>query len=89
MTEVGILEAKTHLSRLIEQVENGEEVVITKHGRPVARLQAMASTRRAVDAAALQADIAKLRAFRKGRSLKDATLRELVEDGRRGAIDRP
>ncbi len=38
MREVGVLAAKTHLSALIEQVENGEEVVITRHGRPVARL---------------------------------------------------
>lgn len=33
-----VLEAKTHLSRLIEHVEAGEEVVIARAGRPVARL---------------------------------------------------
>ena len=38
MREVGVLTAKTHLSALIEQVEKGEEVVITRHGRRVARL---------------------------------------------------
>ena len=35
---VNIHEAKTHLSRLIEQVEAGEEIVIARAGRPVARL---------------------------------------------------
>ena len=35
---VNIHEAKTHLSRLIERVETGEEVVIARAGRPVARL---------------------------------------------------
>ena len=35
---VGAFEAKTHLSSLLQQVELGEEVTITKHGRPVARL---------------------------------------------------
>jgi len=35
---VNIHEAKTHLSRLIERVEAGEEVVIARAGRPVARL---------------------------------------------------
>jgi prevent-host-death family protein len=35
---VNIHEAKTHLSRLIERVESGEEVVIARAGRPVARL---------------------------------------------------
>ena len=36
--EVNIYAAKTHLSRLVDQVNAGEEVVITRHGRPVARL---------------------------------------------------
>jgi prevent-host-death family protein len=35
---VNIHEAKTHLSRLVERVESGEEVVIARAGRPVARL---------------------------------------------------
>ncbi len=35
---VNIHEAKTHLSRLIERVEAGEELVIARAGRPVARL---------------------------------------------------
>ncbi|MEK6721671.1 MAG: type II toxin-antitoxin system Phd/YefM family antitoxin [Chloroflexota bacterium] len=35
---VNIHEAKTHLSRLVERVEAGEEVVIARAGRPVARL---------------------------------------------------
>ena len=37
---VNIHEAKTHLSRLVERVEAGEEVVIARAGRPVARLVA-------------------------------------------------
>jgi prevent-host-death family protein len=35
---VNIHQAKTHLSRLIERVETGEEIVIARAGRPVARL---------------------------------------------------
>ncbi|MGV3634618.1 MAG: type II toxin-antitoxin system Phd/YefM family antitoxin [Pseudorhodoplanes sp.] len=38
MKHVGIFEAKTNLSRLIEQVEKGQDVVITRHGKPVAKL---------------------------------------------------
>ena len=38
MKQVGIFEAKTHLSSLVDEVEKGSEVVITRHGRPVARL---------------------------------------------------
>jgi prevent-host-death family protein len=35
---VNIHEAKTHLSRLVERVEAGEEILIARAGRPVARL---------------------------------------------------
>jgi prevent-host-death family protein len=38
MTQVNIHQAKTHLSRLLAQVASGEEVVIAKAGRPIARL---------------------------------------------------
>ncbi|MXZ88017.1 MAG: type II toxin-antitoxin system Phd/YefM family antitoxin [Dehalococcoidia bacterium] len=38
MTTVNIHEAKTHLSRLLAQVEAGEDVVIARNGKPVARL---------------------------------------------------
>ena len=38
MQIVNIHEAKTHLSRLLEQVANGDEVIIAKAGKPVARL---------------------------------------------------
>ena len=35
---VGTFEAKTHLSQLLDEVQNGNEVTITKRGRPIARL---------------------------------------------------
>lgn len=38
MNTASVYEAKTHLSRLLAAVEAGEEVVITRNGRPVARL---------------------------------------------------
>lgn len=38
MSEVGIYEAKTHLPKLIERVQGGERITITKHGKPVAEL---------------------------------------------------
>jgi prevent-host-death family protein len=38
MSEVGVHEAKTHLSRLLRRVAAGEEIVITSGGRPAARL---------------------------------------------------
>ncbi len=38
MKHVGIFQAKTHLSSLVDEVEKGGEVVITRHGKPVAKL---------------------------------------------------
>ena len=38
MTTVNVHEAKTNLSRLLAQVEAGEEVIIARNGKPVARL---------------------------------------------------
>ncbi len=40
MVEVNVHEAKTHLSRLLAEVENGEEIVISRAGKPVATLKA-------------------------------------------------
>jgi prevent-host-death family protein len=38
MREVQSSEAKTHLTQLLSDVERGETIVITRHGRPIARL---------------------------------------------------
>ncbi len=38
MTTISLAEAKAHLSELIDRVETGEQIVITRHGRPVAQL---------------------------------------------------
>jgi prevent-host-death family protein len=46
MKTVGVREAKTHLSSLLESVEAGEEIVIARGGRPVAKLVPLRPTRR-------------------------------------------
>ena len=38
MDSIGLFEAKTHLSELISRAERGEEVIITRHNKPVAKL---------------------------------------------------
>ena len=42
---VSVHEAKTHLSRLLQRIAAGEDVIITRSGQPVARLVAMEETR--------------------------------------------
>jgi prevent-host-death family protein len=44
MTQVGMHEAKTKLSQLVERAEAGEEIVIARNGTPVARLVPVART---------------------------------------------
>jgi prevent-host-death family protein len=79
MKSIGSYEAKTHLSKLLEEVENGEEVIITRHGKAVARL--VPATQR-VDDQRLKNVVAALKEFRKGRSLDGLTTKELIEEGR-------
>ena len=43
MAEIGMHEAKTNLSQLVERAERGEEIVITRNGKPAVRLAPIAS----------------------------------------------
>jgi len=36
--EIGAFEAKTHFSKILEKVENGDDFIITKRGKPVAKI---------------------------------------------------
>lgn len=54
MNAVNLAEAKAHLSELVDRVEAGDSIEITRRGKPVARLTAAAKRRKAIDAAALQ-----------------------------------
>jgi len=47
MPQVNIHHAKTHLSRLVEQAANGEEIIISKAGKPMARLVALQQPKKA------------------------------------------
>ena len=46
VTEVSVHEAKTHLSRLLRRVAAGEEIVIARSGKPVARLTPVGNPKR-------------------------------------------
>jgi prevent-host-death family protein len=76
--QVGAYEARTQLSRLLDEVEQGETITITRHGRPIARLVPVRGRQRSVKEA-----IAAIREFRKGHALGDVSIKELIEEGRR------
>ena len=76
---IGLFEAKTHLSELVSRVERGEEVVITRHNKAVAKLVPVTRMRQVV--AGRQAAIAALLAFEPIR-MPDTPLKALIEAGR-------
>ena len=59
MHEVGAFEARNTLGSLLDRVERGEEIVITRHGKPVARLVASAG---GIDRATARAAAGRIRA---------------------------
>ena len=77
--EIGAYEAKTHLSRLLDEVADGRRFTITKHGVPVAILQPVRPGRHMGSGEA----IAALRQFREGIVLGQPGLRQLLDEGRR------
>ena len=81
MRTIGAFEAKTHLSNLLDMVENGEDVVITRHGKPVAELVApRQKCTNGADVEELLRVMAQVRATAAGCG-PSAT--ELIEEGRR------
>ncbi len=77
MKEVGVYDAKTQLPRLLDDVQRGETITITRRGRPVARLVPVPGDRRDVGET-----IAAIREFRKGQRLDGIAIRELIDEGR-------
>lgn len=55
MDTISLADAKAHFSELVDRVEAGETIDITRRGKPVARLVAAASPRQPIDASRLQA----------------------------------
>ena len=67
MESIGLFEAKTHLSELVARAERGEEVIITRHQRPVAKLVPIAAA--APDGVARRAAVNALLRSARGRTL--------------------
>jgi prevent-host-death family protein len=81
MDTVGLFDAKTHLSALVDRVSQGQEITITitKHGVPVAVLTPPANRRRKDPAKVAE----RIRALHRGARLQGVTIRQLIEEGRR------
>jgi prevent-host-death family protein len=79
-TSVGAYDAKTHFSELLERVVKGEEVTITRHGAPVAR---MVPIHRKTNREQRRAAIEAMRELARGNSLGGLRIRDLIREGRR------
>jgi prevent-host-death family protein len=80
MKEVGAFEAKSRFGQLLDWVEAGDEVVITRRGKVVARLVPPAG---AVNREASIEAAARIRARRRGVTLGGLKIKDLVIEGRR------
>jgi len=54
MEAINLADAKAHLSELVDRVEAGDSIDITRRGKPVARLTAVAGPRKPIDATVLR-----------------------------------
>ena len=76
---VGVFDAKTNLSQLIDRVELGETIVITRHGMPVARLVPYDD---AVDRDQVREAVDGLLGFKGPKLPKGLTIKKLIDKGR-------
>lgn len=82
MRTVAVFEAKNRLSELLTAVEHGEEITITRHGSPVARIvSANAPAQCQDERERVAGTLARLRTLRRGCSL-GASLSDAIENGR-------
>jgi prevent-host-death family protein len=79
MDTVGTFEAKTHLTRLLDRVAAGEQITITRHGTPIARLVPVTPT----SSRQIRETITKLKEFSKGQTLGGMKTKDLINEGRR------
>ena len=79
MREVGAFEAKNRLGTLLDWVENGEEIVITRRGKPVAKLVPAGL---GFDRAKARRAVTGLLEASRGVTLGGLRIKDLIEEGR-------
>ena len=85
MSTVTALEAKTRFGELLDRVAGGEEIVITRHDKPVARIvpegqKSLDSVRRAVESMRKMREEMKRKGFK---PLTDKEIKDAINEGRR------
>jgi len=79
--QIGSYEAKTHFSQIIEKVENGADFIITRRGKPVAKIIPFEQEKKMTYKEAINGLI-EMRKFYRGKP-GDFNIREAIEEGRK------
>ncbi|HEY7580948.1 MAG TPA: type II toxin-antitoxin system prevent-host-death family antitoxin [Acetobacteraceae bacterium] len=79
MRQIGAFEAKSKLGQLLDWVEAGEEIIITRRGKAVAR---MVSADAVFDRERARGAAARIRARRRGMTLGGLRIKDLINEGR-------
>jgi prevent-host-death family protein len=79
MRKIGSYELKTHLSEVLDAVEHGQSVLVTRHGKAIAQILPSDKAQRREANEAAEA----IRNFPRGKLPKGITVRSLIEEGRR------
>lgn len=82
METIGAFQAKTHLSSLLDRVEKGETITITRHGDPVAMLIPVEEPKKKMTHEEIVEGFRKLRSMVKP-DPEGMTIREMIDAGRR------
>ena len=82
MQTIGAFQAKTHFSSILDQVEKGVSVIITKHGRPVARLVPVTGS----DREQIKLTIQRFKQLAQGHTLGGLDWKTLRDEGQRQII---
>ena len=78
MHTVGAYEAKTHLPKILNKVDDGEEYIITRNGRPVAKLVPIPKR----DKKLIEEAIAGLNKISKEHTLNGLSIKKMIDKGR-------
>jgi len=81
MLTVGTFDLKTHLSALLARVEAGEEIIITKRGKPVAHMKRIEKD--VMSQEEFDKIVGRIKELRKGMSLGGLSWKELRDEGRK------
>lgn len=83
MRQFSAFEAKNKFGTLLDLVEQGEEVIVTRHGKPVARLVAESSVSKKRTPEEAKKLVEEFRQMAKGVTLNGISIKELIEEGRK------